>query len=100
MKCYCSKIFYIIPHLAAHWRPSVPGRVSSLLGSDLHAIHLEERLTAPESLVAGSQKTEGRNVPLGSTTKATKSEGIRFKELVKSDGNPPSKLTLQGQLGQ
>ena len=87
MKYYCSKssIFNILPHLVAHWHPSAPGRASSLHGSDLHAIHLEERLTTPESLVAGSQKTEGRNVPLGSTTKAITSESIRFKP-VKSDG--------------
>lgn len=99
MKYYCSKIFNILPNLAARWHPSAPGRASSLLGSDLRAIHLEERLTIPESLVAGSQKTEGRNVPLGSATKAITSEGIRFKP-VKADGKLPSKVTLQGHLGQ
>lgn len=100
MKSYCSKIFNIIPHLAAHWHPSAPDRVSSLLDSDLRVVRPEEKLTAPESPAAGSQKTEGRNVPLESTTKAITSEGIRFKEPVKSDENLPSKITLQGQLGQ
>lgn len=100
MEYYCSKIFSIIPHLAAHWHPSAPGRASSSLGSDLRATHLEERLTAPESLVADSQKTEGQNVPLGSTTKATTSDGIRYKEPVKSDGKLSSKIVLQCQLRQ
>lgn len=82
-----SDIINGLPRLAAHWHPSAPSRVSSLLGSDLHAIHLEERLTAPENLVAGSQKIEEQNVPLESTTKATASKGIICKELVKSNEN-------------
>lgn len=88
----------VIPHLAARWHPAAPGRASSSLGSDLRAIRLEERLTAPESLVAGNQKTEGRNVPLGSTTKV--SEGIRYKEPVKSERKLLPKIALQSQLGQ
>lgn len=66
-----------VPHLAARWHPSAPGRASSSLGSDLRATRLEERLTAPESLAADSQKTEGQIVPLGSTIKATTLEGVR-----------------------
>ena len=94
MEYFSSKVFNIIPHLAAHWHPSAPGTVFSSLGSDLHAIRLEERLTAPESLVVGSQKTEGQNVPPESTTKATTSEGISYKEPVKSDRKLSSKITL------
>lgn len=88
----------VIPRLAARWHPSAPGRASSSLGSDLRAIRLEERLTAPESLVAGSQKTEGRNVPLGSMTKV--SEGVRYNEPVKSERKLLPKIALQSQLGQ
>lgn len=87
MAYYHSDIINGIPHLAAHWHPSAPSRAFSLPGSDLHAIHLEERPAAPENLVAGSQKIEEQNVPLESTTKATASEGIIRKELVKSKKN-------------
>ena len=75
---FCPKVSSIIPHLAAHWHPSALGRVFSSHGSNLHAIHLEERLKAPESLVVGSQKTEGQNVPPESTIKATILEGFQL----------------------